>query len=41
MISRNDEKQHEAGKKLKEELKKELEKKEVMLKQEKKDRKNM
>jgi len=41
MFSRNDEKRCEATKKLKEQLKKELEKKEAIKKQEKADRKKM
>jgi hypothetical protein len=41
MFSRNDEKRCEAAKKLKEQLKKELEKKEAIKKQEKDDRKKM
>jgi hypothetical protein len=41
MFSRNDEKRCEAAKKLKDQLKKELEKKEAIKKQEKADRKKM
>ena len=41
MFSRNDEKRCEAAKKLKEQLKKELEKIEAIKKQEKEDRKKM
>ena len=41
MFSRNDEKRCEAAKKLKDQLIKEMEKKEAIKKQEKKEKKNM